>query len=326
MADNITSKIYDVGIVGAGAAGLTASIFASRYELSNVLYGTLWGGEIANASVIENYPGFPTITGAELTQKMVDHAKHFGADIYPDKVLKIQPQEDSFNLVIESGEKVAVRAVILSTGTKRRHLNVSGEDKLAGRGVSYCATCDAAFFREKVTAVVGGGDAAMTSALHLAQFSPLVYLLVRGRDLGGEPIWRRQVENHSKIKILYQTEIMQILGEGKVSGVRLSRPFDGRDDLSVEGVFVDIGADPEVELAEDLGVKLDEDGYIDVSEDMETNIPGVFAAGDATNGNSHMDQIISAGAEGAIAARSAFRLLTEAQVSKKNFLQKVLKL
>lgn len=325
--DANSSNIYDVGIIGAGAAGLTASIFASRYELSNIVLGTLWGGEIANASVIENYPGFTTISGAELTQKMVEHAKHFGATLSQDKVLKVQARDGEFDLVTEGGEKIAVRTVILATGTSRRHLNVPGEEKLAGRGVSYCATCDAAFFRDKETVVVGGGDTAMTAALHVAQFSPTVHLLVRGAELGGEPIWRSQVHSHNRIKVLYQTEVLEIRGEGKVEGVLLSRPHDGKDELPVEGVFVEIGADPEVEIARDLGVELDQDGYIDVSQEMETNISGVFAAGDATNANAHIDQIISAEAEGALAARSAFRLLTEEEMKTKgNFLQKIFKL
>lgn len=305
---------FDVGIIGAGAAGLTASIFASRYQLSNIVFGTLWGGEIANASIIENWPGDMTVTGAELTKRMVDHAKHFGAELRPDKIIKIiQNGEHDHDLVTESGEKIKVKEVIIATGTKRRHLNVPGEDKWAGRGVSYCATCDAAFFQDKVTVVVGGGDAAMTAALHVAKFSPQVHLLVRGTELGGEPIWRQRVHDNPKIAVLHQTEIMEILGEDKVRAIKLSRPHEGKDELPAEGVFVEIGADPDTEMARDLGIKIDEAGYIEVTEEMETSLSCIFAAGDATTGNAHLDQIISAAAEGGLAARGVFWHLTRSK-------------
>jgi thioredoxin reductase (NADPH) len=156
----------------------------------------------------------------------------------------------------------------------------------------------------------------MTAALHLAQFSPTVYLLVRGQELGGEPIWRRQVRSHPAIKILYQTEIAEILGENKVAGIKLTRPYESREELPVEGVFVEIGADPDVSLAEDLGVKLNTDGYIEVSESMATNIPGVFAAGDVTGAYGHLDQIVSAEAGGGLAARSAFWRLSNENMNK----------
>jgi len=318
------AKIYDVGIIGAGAAGLTASIYASRYQLSNIVFGTLWGGEIANASVIENWPGDRSVTGAELTKRMVDHARHLNAEIRPDRIIKvIKNGRHNFDLVTEAGDKVAVKEVILSTGTRRRHLNIPGEDKLAGRGVSYCATCDAPFFREKITAVIGGGDAAMTAALHVALFSPEVYLVVRRDDLGGEPIWREKVRANPKIKILFQTEVTEILGDQTVTGIKLSRPYGGQDSLSLSGVFVEIGADPDVVLAEDLGVELDSAGYIKVSEEMRTNLDCVYASGDATTGNAHLDQIISAAAEGGLAARSIFWHLTQ-EKSKPGFLKRLL--
>lgn len=308
-----STKIFDVGIVGAGAAGLTASIYASRYQLSNVVFGTLWGGEIANASIIENWPGDKSVTGAELTQRFLDHAKEQGGEIRPDKIIKIIKDKDhSFDLVTESGDKVAVKEVVLATGTRRRHLNIPGEKELAGRGVSYCATCDAAFFKDKVTSVVGGGDSALTAALHLSQFSPQVFIIARGKELRGEPVWRKRVHDNPKIEVLHSTEVTAILGQTSVSGIKLSRPHGGKEVLEVQGVFVEIGADPDTELASDLGIKLDEAGFIVVSEEMKTTLPCVYAAGDATTANAHLDQIISAAAEGGLAARSVFLHLSEA--------------
>lgn len=305
-------KILDVGIIGAGAAGLTASIYASRYQLSNVVFGTLWGGEIANASIIENWPGDKSVTGAELTERFLDHAKDQGGEIRPDKIIKIIKNKDHyFDLVTEAGDKVGVKEVILATGTRRRHLNVPGEQELAGRGVSYCATCDAAFFKDKVTSVIGGGDSALTAALHLSKFSPQVFLIARGPELKGEPVWRKRVHDNPKIEVLHSTEVTEILGKETVTGVKLSRPHEGQDALEVQGVFVEIGADPDTELAVDAGLKLDEAGYIAVTENMETSYPCVYAAGDATNGNSHLDQIISAAAEGGLAARSVFLHLSQ---------------
>lgn len=305
------SKIFDVAIIGAGAAGLTASIYASRYQLSNVLYGTLWGGEIANASVIENYPGFETITGAELTGKLLGHVQKFGGVIKADTVLNISKQNNHFVVTTLGGEETVAKTVILAMGLRRRHLGVPGEDKLAGRGVSYCATCDAAFFRDKVTIVAGGGDAALTAALHLANFSPQVYLAVRKDHFRGEPIWQEQVKSNRKIKVLFETQITEVIGESSVTAVKLDRPIDGKDILAVQGVFVEIGADPDASLGKDLGVALNEQGFIVVDENMATNVAGVFAAGDLTTADAHFDQIISAQAQAGLAARSSFYHLTK---------------
>ena len=184
----MANQTFDLAIIGAGAAGLTASIFASRYQLSNVVIGSLWGGEIANASIIENYPGFDTITGAELTQKLIAQVQKLGAEVRGGHVASVTKSGDTFILQTDSGE-IKAKTVLLSMGLRRRHLGVPGEDKLAGRGVSYCATCDAAFFKGKVTAVIGGGDAALTAALHLAEVSPQVYMIVRADKFRGEPIW-----------------------------------------------------------------------------------------------------------------------------------------
>lgn len=307
---------YDLAIIGAGAAGLTASIFASRYQLSNVVVGELWGGEIANASLIENYPGFETITGAELTQKMVAQVQKLGAEVRGGHVSSIKKDNQDFVLSTDSGE-IRAHTVLLSMGLRRRHLNVQGEDKLAGRGVSYCATCDAAFFKGKNTAVVGGGDAALTAALHLAEVSPQVYMIVRADKFRGEPIWQQQVANNSKIKVLFNTEVQEILGDQAVTALKLSQPFEGKDALPVEGVFVEIGADPDATLAKDLGIEVDDHGFIKVNDNMHTNVEAVYAAGDVTNSDAHFDQILSAAAQGGMAARSAFFYLGQAKMGQR---------
>jgi thioredoxin reductase (NADPH) len=307
-------QTVDLAIVGAGAAGLTASIFASRYQLLNVVIGELWGGEIANASIIENYPGFGTITGAELTQKLIQQVQKFGAEVRGGHVSSVKKIGTEFVLTADSGE-VHAQTVLLSMGLRRRHLNIPGEDRLAGRGVSYCATCDAAFFKGKDTAVVGGGDASLTAALHLAEVSPRVYIIVRAAKFRGEPIWQKQVSSNPKIRVLFETNVLEILGDQAVTAVTLNRPYEGKESLTVEGVFVEIGADPDGTLAKDLGIEADEKGFIKVDENMHTNIEGAYAAGDVTTADAHFDQILSAAAQGGMAARSAFFYLGQSKMS-----------
>lgn len=309
----MNEETYDLAIVGAGAAGLTASIFASRYQLKNIIIGELWGGEIANASLIENYPGFDTITGSELTQKIVAQAKKLGALVEGGRIHKIAKDENVFILENDIGSLKA-KTVLLSMGLRRRHLNIPGENTLAGRGVSYCATCDAAFFKGKTTAVVGGGDAALTAALHLAEVSPRVYLIVRADKFRGEPIWQKQVNSNPKIKVLFNTEVREIHGNQTVEKIKISAAHDGSDELAIEGLFVEIGADPDASLAKDLNVEVDERGFIKVDENMHTNVPGLYAAGDITTADAHFDQILSAAAQGGMAARSAFFYLGQSKM------------
>jgi len=345
---------YDLIIIGAGPAGLTASIYASRYRINHLVIGKDLGGAMALASAVENYPGFKKISGLELTKRMVEQVKGLGGEIINDSVIKIQisirqPADKiqnkskiqsaswrtKFKIITESGKKYEARAIILATGTRRRELGVPGEKEYLGKGVSYCATCDATFFRDKTVVVVGGANAAVMSADHLSRFAQKVYLIYRRKPLRAEPIWAERVGENPKIEIIYNTNVIRILGEekfkmqneksnppaggknsklsekGKVGGVELDNPCQGNKYLAVDGVFIEIGGVPGAELAKSLGVELDEKGFAKVNPDMETNVPGVFAAGDIANLHGELQQIVIACAEGATAAFSVYRYLTK---------------
>ncbi|MGB9706877.1 MAG: NAD(P)/FAD-dependent oxidoreductase [Microgenomates group bacterium] len=334
---NIPS-IYDLIIIGAGPAGLTASIYASRYRIKHLVIGKELGGAMALAWVVENYPGFKRISGMELTKKMVEQAKELGGEIVNDEVveiknlkLKIKNDNVKFKIITASGREYKSRAVILATGTRRRELGVPGEKRYLGRGVSYCATCDAPFFRNKTVAVIGGANAAVMSASHLAEFAKKVYIIYRGKPLRAEPIWRERVEKNPKIEIIYETNVTEILGDGKtqmanvksksqisklevVGGIKLDKQYRGREYLPVDGVFIEIGGVPGAELVKPLGVEVDEKGFVKVGPDMATNVPGIFAAGDIANAAGKLQQIVTACSEGAIAATSVYKFLNVPEV------------
>jgi len=273
---------------------------------------------MALASAVENYPGFKRISGLELAEKMAKQARFLGAEIISDEVLEIENKNSSsskpeFKIITASGKTYKAKAIILATGTKRRELGVPGEKEFLGRGVSYCATCDAAFFENKLVAVIGGANAAVMSADHLARFAKKVYLIYRGKPLRAEPIWRERVEENPKIEIVYNTNVVKILGKEKVEGVELDNPYQGLKILPLDGVFIEIGGVPTGELVRKLGVELDEGGFIRVNPQMETNVRGVFAAGDIANLHGELQQIIIACAEGAIAATSVYKFLRESR-------------
>jgi thioredoxin reductase (NADPH) len=302
--------LYDLIIIGAGPAGLTASIYASRYQIKHLLIGSQLGGTMVWASMIENYPGFDLITGVDLAQKMVAQVKKLGGEIKNTSVLEIKKKQDSFELRTEDDEFYETKALIIATGTQRKKLNIPGEAKYLGRGVSYCSTCDGAFFKEKTVAVVGGSNAAVTSALHLAGLAQKVYLIYRRRPLRADPIWVERLEKEPKIEVIYETNVVEILGdEQKVSGIKLDKPYQDNQQLFVDGLFIEIGGKPGSELAQSLGVDLDEKGFIKVKPEMSTNVAGIFAAGDVANASGELQQVITAAAEGALASNSVYRYL-----------------
>lgn len=298
--------MYDLIIIGTGPAGLAASIYASRYKIKHLVAGKELGGAMALAPRVENYPGFTKISGLELAQKMAAQAKEFGAEIKLIEVTKLTKENEEF--VVETAERIyRAKALIVATGTQRRKLAVPGEAQYAGKGVSYCTTCDAAFFKNKTVAVIGGANAAVMGAVHLAEFAGKVYLIYRGKPLRAEPMWVERAEKEPKVEIVYNANVTEVVGDGtKVTGVRLDTK---NQQLNLEGVFVEIGGIPGTDLVKPLGVKIDESGYIKVSTDMATNIAGLFAAGDIANVSGEFQQIIIACAEGARAALSVYQYL-----------------
>ncbi len=303
--EKVESKEYDLVIVGGGPAGFTAGIYAARYKLKTLIVAESFGGYVAEASEIENYPGFIKINGSELAEKFKAHAEAFGVVTKQASVVEIK-KENSIFLVRDSDNNVyKAKAVILALGTKRRKLNIPGEDEFLGKGVSYCATCDAPFFKGKIVGVVGGSDAAAKAALLLANYASKVYIIYRRDKLRAEPMTTEAVEKNEKIEIVYNANVVKLLGSKKLEKVVL----DNGNELSMDGLFIEIGGIPSSSLASELGVKTDEKGYIIVNADQSTNVEGVFAAGDITTNSNKLQQIITAAAEGAIAAESAYEFI-----------------
>jgi len=299
------SEILDLVIIGFGPAGYTASIYSSRYKIPHVIIGKQIGGQAGEAHLIENYPGFIKISGMELSMKFREHALSFGAKEVMDEVIKVSRKDGKFVTETRSGDTFLSKTVLVAIGTKKRKLNVPGEDKFYGKGVTYCATCDGPFYKGKIVGVVGGGDAANTSSLYLADIAKHVHQFVRRDVLRGEPVWHERVKENPKITLHFNTKISQIVGKDKLEKVILE---DGRE-LKLDGLFIEIGSVPDTSILKDLGVDLDEGGYIKVNRDQSTNIPGLYAAGDVTDGSNKFRQITTAVGEAAVAANSIMEYL-----------------
>lgn len=306
----------DLIIVGTGPAGLTASIYASCFYLNHFLIGKILGGQMSLASHILNYPGFENITGAELTEKMASQVKKQGVELITDSVVKIEKTSESlsdgrqgFKLTTETGKTYETKTVILATGTERRKLNVKGESEYTGKGVQYCATCERFDYENKVVAVVGGANSAVSSAIQLAHAASKVYIIYRGSQLRCDPTHFEQIKNDPKVEVIYNSIVTEILGDGqKVTGAKI-KIENAEKQIDLERVFIEIGGVPGTALLIPLGVKIDPGGYIKVDDNLATNIPGVFAAGDVVSYKLSIEQISSAVGLGARAATSVFAYL-----------------
>lgn len=290
---------YDLIIIGSGPAGLSAAVYAARYLLNTLVIGEISGGLASEAVEVCNFLTYNKIKGFELAQKMTEHVKSLGVEIKPEKINKISKKKNLFEVKTDATTYQA-KKIILAAGTKRRKLNIDKENDFIGKGISYCATCDAAFFKNKIVGVVGGSDAALTGALLLSRFAKKVYIIYRkDKFFRAEPAWIKAVNENKKIEPVFNSNISELFGKIKLEGVKL----DSNKELKLDGLFIEIGSDPNTELAQQLGVELD-NNFIKIDEHQKTNIPGVFAAGDVCN--NVMKQIIVAAAEGAIAAKSVF--------------------
>jgi thioredoxin reductase (NADPH) len=305
------NEIYDLIIIGAGPSGLGASIYASRYKLNHLVIGNEIGGQVVEAAEIENWAGEVSIPGKTLMEKFEHHAHQLGGKIIQADVSSVVKNGDLF-AIMAGGDSYQSKTVLLALGMKARKMNVPGEDKFIGKGVSYCATCDAMFFRGKEVVVIGGGDAAATAAIHLTEFAKNVKILYRDKT-NWEPSWEDQLSKLNVEKIGC-TNIKEIKGDTKVSGV-VYETTEGLKELSVQGVFIEVGTTPGVAIAQNLGVALDEQSYIIVDGTQATNIENIYASGDVTTGSNKFRQIITAVAEGAVAAGSVYRKL---KLNKKN--------
>ena len=300
--------MHDVIIIGAGFAGYTAAIYSVRYNLKTLLIAKQPGGAIVNSSKVENYPGFTAIPGYELMQKFEAQAKEFGAEMIVDEALGIIKEKDCFKVETKINKEYKAKAVILAMGTERRKLEVKGADKYEGKGIHYCATCDAAFYRNKAVVVVGGSNSAAHAALLLSEFAKKVYLIYRKEKLRCEPVMQDRCIGIKHIEIITNTNITEVKGKQFVEKIMLDKAYNGKKEFAVDGVFVEIGSIPNSAIAKELGIELNQAHEIIADAHCATSIKGVFAAGDVTN--TVLKQGITAAAQGAIAASSAYQLIT----------------
>lgn len=301
--------IYDLIIVGTGPAGLTASLYAARYKLKTLAIGNFPGGLANEAHKICNFPTEVEITGMDLSEKMAKTALSQGALIENDEVVGIKNEGDYFSVTTRS-KTYKTKTVLLATGMQHRKLGLEREKEFVGRGISYCATCDGMFNKDKIVGVVGGNDSALTASLYLAEIAKKVFLIYRGSDLRGEPVWIEKVQKNKKIEVLLETNIKKFVGDAFLDGVILDRPYNNGDTLPLQSLFIEIGSEPKhPEYIFELGVALDEKQFIKVTQDQKTSVPGIWSAGDITNASNGFRQIITACSEGAIAAENIFHYL-----------------
>ncbi|MBI4295062.1 MAG: thioredoxin-disulfide reductase [Chloroflexi bacterium] len=295
------AKDYDVLIIGGGPAGLTAGLYCTRDRLRTTLLerGAI-GGKILNAALVENYPGFPEgISGYDLTELMYQQAIKHGLETTATTVAGIEFQGDNKLVKTDQGDYQS-RAIIVAGGSELSKLGVPGEETLVGRGVSYCATCDGPLFSEQVVAVVGGGNAAVSEALHLTQFASRVVLIHRRAELRASRILQERAMSHPRIETLWETVVEEIHGNHQVERVKLRNVKTGQhSDLEIAGIFIMVGLKPNTDYLRPL-LKLDDAGHVMVNERMETNVPGIYAAGDIRHNS--IRQVIAAAGDGAVAA------------------------
>ncbi|SDH21052.1 thioredoxin reductase (NADPH) [Alteribacillus persepolensis] len=303
-------KIYDVIIAGAGPAGMTAAVYTSRAEMDTLMLERgVPGGQMANTEDVENYPGFDHILGPDLSNKMFEHARKFGAEYAYGDVKEIIDGKE-YKTVKAGSKEYKTRSVIVATGAEYKQLGVPGEKELGGRGVSYCAVCDGAFFRNKEIVVVGGGDSAVEEAVYLTRFASKVTVIHRRDQLRAQKILQQRAFTNDKIEFKWDTIVKEINQEnGKVSSVTLTDLKSGEDyDFETEGVFIYIGMLPLNDAVKGLDI-LNEEGYIVTNEEMETKIPGIFAAGDLREKS--LRQIVTATGDGSVAAQTAQHYVEE---------------
>ena len=304
--------MFDVIIIGGGAAGLTAGIYTARKLLKTLIISPEWGGQTNLTSHIENYPGAVSINGPELMASFKDSAKKFGCEFADEKLIKISKNEDkSFKLICESNKEFKSKTIILTYGKVARKLNISGEDKFFGRGLSTCVTCDGFFYRDKTVAVIGGGNSAVEGALELSNISKKVYLVHRRNEFRADEITVKNLKNHSNLTVLLNHFPIEIKGDKFVTALVVKdNQTEKLKTIDLDGVFSEIGYVVDSSMVKDL-VKINEKNEVIVNDLQETSCKGIFAAGDLTP--SQFKQTVIAAGEGAKAALQAHLYLTSAK-------------
>lgn len=308
MSNNGNGKHAKVLILGSGPAGLSAALYAARAELAPVvLTGMQLGGQAALTHLIENYPGFPEgVGGAQLGELFQKQAEHFGAKVEFDMAHEVDLSKRPYTVTADSGEYTA-DTLIITTGASPNHLKVPGEVELTGRGVSYCATCDGWFFKDKKVVVVGGGDSALEEGLFITRYASSVTIIHRRDELRASPILQKRAMNHPKIDFIWDTIVTEVLGSEKLEAVKLKNVKTGDETIfETDGLFIFIGHTPNTQMFKGK-LDMSDLGYIKVNDKMETNVTGVYAAGEVSD--PHFRQVITSAGMGAAAAIQATRLL-----------------
>lgn len=295
--------MYDFIIIGGGCSGLSAAMYGTRLGLKTLTFAEMPGGLITTTHLVENWPGEKSISGPDLAMKLYEHALASGAEIKNEIIEKVEKLGDlHFKVTSSSGNEYEGKTLLIATGTKHRRLNIPGERELENKGVSFCALCDGAFYKDKIVSIVGGGDSAAKEALFLAEHAKKVYLIVRKNFLRAEPINAKRLEAQEKIEVLYEHELEEIIGNDKVEKVK----FKNGEEMAMDGVFLAIGHIAQTELAKQLDVELNDHGEIKINRRAETSVKGVFAAGDCCD--TEFKQAITGSAEAVTASYYAYHL------------------
>ncbi len=300
-------KTYELIVLGGGPTAIGCAIYAARFAMDILVIGKTFGGLIATTHIVENYPAITSISGQGLMDMFKDHMDSLTIPYISDEIRNIERVDDHFELH-SFFQKFKAYSICIATGSERKKLGIPGEEEFVGRGVSYCATCDGPFYKDKNVCVIGGSDSAAKEALFLAQSVNKVYIIYRGEEIRAEPINKQRVYENEKIEIIYKTKIVEIKGDNTVKSVI----FDNGKEFEVDGVFIEIGSIPKSELAKRIGVETNEKGEIKINRKSETNIPGIFAAGDVAD--APFKQAITGVSEGVIAAYSAFDFVKEMNI------------
>ncbi len=304
--------MYDTVIIGGGVTGFSAAMYAGRLELKTLVISKIRGGTIILTNEIGNWPGIKMTDGITLAKDIEEHALEYGVEVVDTEAIKVEKNGNHYVVHTNDGQKHDTKTVIFATGTEWRKLNVPGEKEFANRGVHYCALCDGYFYKDKVIAVVGGADSAVKEANLLTQWAKKVYIIYRGENVHPEPPNLRKMEKfveEGKIEVINNTNVVEVKGDKFVNKVLLDKKYNGSNEFPIEGLFVDIGHIPQSQLAKELGVEVDKKGDIVINKNSETNVPGVYAAGDVANGA--FKQAITGSAEGVLAAFSAYEYINK---------------
>lgn len=296
----MTQFDYDVIIIWAWSAGYPAGMYASRYKIKNLVIGAQPGGALATSHKVENYPGTLSASGKEIMDNFKAHAVDAGSEMLEEMVTDLEKKEDHFYVKTSSGKEFTSKYVILATGNKYRHLGAKGEEEMLGKGVSYCATCDGMFFKDRDVVIVGGWNTALTEALYLAEICKKVYVVHRRDTFRAEDIWVEQAKKSENIEFVLNEEVDEISGKFFVEEIKLK---SGKT-LKADGIFVAVGSDPNTQLVANMDLQKDDEGCLVVDARQETTVKGLFAAGDVSTNSNKFKQTIMSAAEGCLAADS----------------------